>query len=84
MANVKLSALQDEANPANTDFAPISKADNSETKKCNLSLIAQLFSDNSVSGHSATTRVTNLVSCTTAQYNAIAVKSDTTVYMLTD
>jgi|TARA_B100000085_G_C18434573_1_gene468193 hypothetical protein len=84
MANVKISALNDEATPANTDVAPITKADNSETKKCNLQLIAQLFSDNTVAGHSATARVTNVVSCTTAQYNAISVKSSTTLYMLTD
>ena len=84
MANVKVSALSSETTPVAGDVAAISKSDGSATKKCDLQLIAQLFSDNTVSGHSATARITNVVSCTTAQYNAISSKSATTLYVLTD
>jgi hypothetical protein len=83
MPNIKVTALDSESTPAAGDLAPISKSDGSVTKKCTLQNIAQLFSDNTVVGHSATDRITNIVSCTTAEYNALT-PSSTTLYFLTD
>lgn len=75
MADVKISALTANASPAAADVAPVSDSGGTVTNKVTLQKIAQLFSDNT--GITGADRVTNIVSLTQAEYDAITPDAST-------
>lgn len=79
MADVKLSALTENTTPAAADIAAVSKSDASATNKVTLQKIAQLFSDNT--GITGADRITNIVSLTQAEYDALTPNA-TTLYVI--
>lgn len=81
MADAKISELTANASPAAADIAPVSKADASSTNKVTLQNIARMFSDNT--GITGADRITNVVSLTQAEYDALTPDS-TTLYVVTD
>jgi hypothetical protein len=79
MADVKISELTANTSPAAADIAAVSKSDASATNKVTLQKIAQLFSDNT--GITGADRITNIVSLTQAEYDALTPQS-TTLYII--
>lgn len=75
MADVKISELTTNASPVADDIAAVSKSDASATNKVTLQKIAQLFSDNT--GITGADRVTNIVSLTQAEYDALTPDAST-------
>lgn len=80
MADVKISDLTANTSPAAADIAPVSKADASATNKVTLQNIARLFSDNT--GITGADRITNIVSLTQAEYDALTPDAST-LYIVT-
>lgn len=80
MADTKISELTANASPVAADIAPVSKSDASATNKVTLQKIAQLFSDNT--GITGADRITNIVSLTQSEYDALTPDS-TTLYIIT-
>jgi hypothetical protein len=79
MADVKISELTANTSPAAADIAAVSKSDASATNKVTLQKIAQLFSDNT--GITGADRITNIVSLTQAEYDALTPNA-TTLYII--
>lgn len=79
MADVKISELIANTSPAAADIAAVSKGDASATHKVTLQKIAQLFSDNT--GITGADRITNIVSLTQAEYDALT-PQPTTLYVI--
>jgi hypothetical protein len=80
MADVKISELTANASPAAADVAAVSNAAATATNKVTLQAIARLFSDPSgVTGGDA---ITNILSCTQSEYDAITPDAST-LYIIT-
>lgn len=88
MADVKISELTLNSSPAGGDFVPVSKADGSATNKVTLQDIANLAVSSGTAVGSDTTgitgadQVTNIVSLTQAEYDALGSYSPSTAYII--
>jgi hypothetical protein len=80
MADVKISELTANASPAAADVAAVSNAGATATNKVTLQAIARLFSD--PSGVAGADAITNIVSCTQSEYDAITPQAST-LYIIT-
>ena len=80
MADVKISALTANASPAANDVAAVSDSGATVTNKVTLQAIARLFSD--PSGVTGADAITNVMSLTQAEYDAITPDSST-LYVIT-
>lgn len=80
MADVKISALAANATPAANDVAAVSDAASTVTNKVTLQAIARQFSD--PSGVTGADAITNVMSLTQAEYDAIT-PSASTLYVIT-
>lgn len=74
-----IDSLSIQTGPTGTDYAAIS--DGSTQRRTTLQEVAQLFSDNA--GVTGADRITNIVSLTQAEYDAITPDA-TTLYVVTD
>lgn len=81
MADVKISELAANASPAAADVAPVSNAAATATNKVTLQAIARLFSDNT--GITGADKITNIVSLTQAEYDALGSTDASTLYVIT-
>lgn len=80
MADVKISQLTANASPSATDVAAVSDSGATVTNKVTLQAIARLFSD--PSGVTGADAVTNVMSLTQAEYDAITPDAST-LYVIT-
>lgn len=80
MADVKISALTENASPAGSDVAAVSNSGATATNKVTLVAIARLFSD--PSGVTGADAITNVMSLTQAEYDAITPDAST-LYVIT-
>lgn len=80
MADVRISELTANASPAASDVAAVSNAGATATNKVTLQAIARLFSD--PSGVTGADAVTNIMSLTQAEYDAITPDA-ATLYVIT-
>lgn len=81
MADVKISELTANASPAAADVAAVSNAAATATNKVTLQAIARLFSD--PSGVTGADAITNVMSLTQSEYDAIATPDASTLYVIT-
>jgi hypothetical protein len=79
---IKISALTVNSSPAATDVAAVSNAASTATNKVTLQSIARLFSD--PTGITGADAITNAVSLTQAEYDALGSTSNTTLYIVTE
>ena len=75
MADVKISELTANTSPVAADVAPVSDSGGTVTNKVTLQAIARLFSD--PSGVTGADAITNVMSLTQAEYDAITPDAST-------
>lgn len=81
MADVKISELTANASPAAADVAAVSNAAATVTNKVTLQAIARLFSD--PSGVTGADAITNVMSLSQSEYDAITTPDASTLYVIT-
>ena len=88
MADVTISGLSRDSDPAGGDFAPVSKADGSSTSKVSLQDIADLAVSSGTAVSSDATWISgadtikNIVSMSQIEYDALATYDSQTLYII--
>tara|TARA_B100001741_G_scaffold312484_2_gene315965 strand:+ start:1579 stop:1827 length:249 start_codon:yes stop_codon:yes gene_type:complete len=80
MADKKISELTANTNPSKDDIAPVSNSAATSTSKVTLRNIAKNFSDNT--GITGADKVSNIVSLTQSEYDALSSYDASTVYII--